>query len=80
MPVVFRQQHVRFYFFSNEGSPREPIHIYALRTGAEAKLWLFPNARVAESAGFSRRKQAELVRIVEDNRELIARTWHEHFG
>ncbi len=80
MPVVFRHQGIRFHFFSNEGLPREPVHIHASRADAEAKLWLVPDVRVAESFGFSRREQAELVRIVELRRDDIVRAWHEHFG
>ncbi len=80
MPVVFRHQGIRFHFFSNEGRPREPIHIHASRSDAEAKLWLEPDIWVAESFGFNRREQAELVRIVEQRRDEIERAWHEHFG
>ena len=47
MPVVFRHQGVRFYFISNEGKPREPVHIHANRSDAEAKLWVVPDVRVA---------------------------------
>lgn len=53
MPVVFREEGIRFYFFSNEGNPREPVHIHADRSGAEAKLWLYPEVVIAESAGAS---------------------------
>jgi hypothetical protein len=35
---------------------------------------------VAESAGFSRREQVDLVRLVEAQRDEIVRAWHEHFG
>ncbi len=80
MPVVFRYQGIRFYFFSNEGNPREPVHIHANRSDAEAKLWLHPEVRVAESFGFTRREQSDLLRIVEQRREEIVRAWHEHFG
>jgi len=80
MPVVFRHQGIRFYFFSNEGSPREPIHIHAGRSDAEAKLWLDPEVQVAESFGFTRREQSELVRLMELRRDEIVRAWHEHFG
>jgi hypothetical protein len=52
-------------FFSNEGSPWEPIHVHAERDDAEAKLWLVPEVGIAESSGFNRRDQTELVRIVE---------------
>jgi hypothetical protein len=62
MPVVFRHQGVRFYFYSNEGSPREPVHVHATRSDADAKIWLTPDVRVAESVGFSRREQADLVK------------------
>jgi hypothetical protein len=80
MPVVFRHLRIRFFFFSNEGRPREPAHVHASRSDADAKLWLTPEVRVAESVGFSRREQAELVRVVEARRDEIMRTWHEHFG
>jgi Domain of unknown function (DUF4160) len=28
MPIVFRARGFRFFFYSNEGSPREPLHIH----------------------------------------------------
>jgi len=28
MPVVFRWKNFKFFFFSNEGDPREPPHIH----------------------------------------------------
>ena len=52
MPFVFRWEGVRFFFYSNEGTPREPVHVHAERQGAEAKIWLNPQVRVAESIGF----------------------------
>ena len=75
MPVVFRWRNVRFFFFSNEGSPREPIHVHA-----EAKLWLHPHVRIADSVGFNRRTLSELVELVEQRKDEIERAWHEHFG
>ncbi len=80
MPVVFRWEGVRFYFFSNEGSPREPMHVHAERQGAEAKFWLHPEVRVAENVGFDRRELVELLKTVELRRNEIERAWHEHFG
>jgi len=78
--VVFHHDGIRFYFFSNEGNPREPVHVHAGRGDAEAKLWLNPDVRIADSSGCSRREQAELVRIVAARREEIVEAWHEHFG
>ncbi|WP_407864339.1 DUF4160 domain-containing protein [Phyllobacterium phragmitis] len=32
------------HFFSNEGDPREPIHIHVAKAGADAKFWLYPGS------------------------------------
>ena len=42
MPVVFRYKGYRFFFHSNEGDPREPLHIHARKGEAIAKFWLEP--------------------------------------
>ena len=44
MPTVFRHDGFRFFFYSNEGDPREPVHINVIKDGGEAKLWLHPVA------------------------------------
>ena len=80
MPVVFREQGARFFFFANEGSPREPVHVHVLRGDGEAKFWLRPDVALADAHGFNRRELAELARIVQGRREEIERAWHEHFG
>jgi len=80
MPVVFRDRGARFFFFSNEGNPREPAHIHVLKDDGEAKFWLRPDVTLADSHGFSRRELAELARTIEARRGEIERAWHEHFG
>lgn len=80
MPVVFRDRGARFFFFSNEGNPREPAHIHVLKGEGEAKFWLRPEVALAHSHGFSRRELTELARVVEARRDEIERAWHEHFG
>ena len=30
MPVVFRYKGFRFFFYSNEGNPREPVHVHVM--------------------------------------------------
>lgn len=42
MPVVFTTNGLRFFFFSNERSPREPLHVHVRRGGDIAKIWLEP--------------------------------------
>jgi hypothetical protein len=50
MPVVFQHRGFR-YFYSNEGIPREPVHIHVERDKLEAKFWLLPELRLAYNAG-----------------------------
>jgi hypothetical protein len=79
MPTVLRTQGYRVFFYSNEGDPREPMHIHISKGGAEAKLWLFPRVSVAESHGFPARELHDIMRLVEQHRVLIQRAWHDHF-
>jgi len=80
MPVVFRQQNLTFFFYSNEGDPREPVHIHVRSSGATAKVWLHPRIGIAESRGFNSRELSVIMRLVIDNRHLIEKTWHDYFG
>ena len=79
MPVVFRHGNVRFHFFSNEGTPREPAHIHAESSDGEAKFWLHPNVTIARSAGYNRRQLSRLADLVREHRDEIERAWNEHF-
>jgi hypothetical protein len=80
MPVVFRFNGIRFHFFSNEGNPREPLHIHAQRGECLAKVWMYPEVRLAENFGFS----AADLRVILEQAELhaaeIERSWNEYFG
>jgi len=79
MPVVFRHKGYIFFFYSNEGDPREPIHIHVRQGRNEAKFWLDP-LQVASSDGFNATVLRELMQVVQNNSALIERTWHEHFS
>ncbi|MGH8182195.1 MAG: DUF4160 domain-containing protein [Rhodanobacteraceae bacterium] len=79
MPVVFRHRGYRFYFYSNEGSPREPMHVHVGKDDSEAKIWIEPSIAVAYNDGFNARTLRELLKIVEQNRLRIARVWHDYF-
>lgn len=80
MPVVFRYKGIRFLFYSNEGNPREPVHIHARGNGGDAKLWLYPVVSFAYCEGFSRQEQLDLMRAVEQHKDEIERAWNEHFS
>jgi hypothetical protein len=79
MPVVFRKDGLRFFFFSNEGSPREAPHIHVKGRGCDAKIWIEPNISIAGSYGFTSQELAHILRIVTENRNIILRAWHDHF-
>jgi hypothetical protein len=80
VPTVFRRDGYRFYFFSNEGDPREPVHVHVRRGGDEAKFWLVPEVAVAESFGFNAAELNALVRTVREERARIGKVWNGHFG
>lgn len=80
MPVVFRYQGYRFFFYSNEGDPLEPLHIHTRKGDAVAKFWLEPTPSVAEAYGMSSHELTELLNVAIEKTELIRRYWNEHFG
>ena len=80
MPVVFRYRGYRFFFYSNEGDPREPLHIHVRKDKAVAKIWLEPEACVAESYGMSSQELRMLLDVAIEKKNEIARYWNEHFG
>jgi len=65
MPTVFRHLGFRFFFHSNEGDPREPVHIHVMKDGGEAKFWLDPEPRLAQ--------------IIADRTRDNEEAWNEHF-
>jgi uncharacterized protein DUF4160 len=80
MPVVFRWNGYRFHFYSNEGDPREPVHVHVTKGRPTAKFWLYPDVTVAYNKGFSSRVQTELTRVIEERKEEIEDAWNEHFS
>ena len=80
MPVILRYKGFRFFFYSNEGSPREPVHVHIRGGEGEAKFWLRPAVLLVNSNGFDARTLRELAEAVEQNAALIERAWNEHFS
>ncbi len=80
MPLIFRWKGYRFHFFSNEGSPREPVHVHVTLPPATAKFWIAPEPSVAYNRGFSRRVLAELIGVIEERREEIESAWNDYFA
>ncbi len=80
MPVVFRFNGVRFFFFSNEGNPREPLHIHAQRGECLAKIWLHPTISLADNFGFSASELRLVLEQVALRADEIERVWNAYFG
>lgn len=80
MPVVFRHKGFRFLFYSNESSPREPMHVHAMKDGIDGKFWLWPDVVLAYNDGFSARTLRELTEVIINRRNDIANAWNEFFG
>jgi hypothetical protein len=80
MPVVFREKGWRFHFFSHEGSPREPIHVHVAKPNADAKVWLYPEPRVAYNCGVNAREMRQIMEIVRARSQEIEEAWHEFFA
>lgn len=79
MPLVFLWKGNRFHFYSNEGAPREPLHVHVTRDRSTAKFWLRPEVTVAYNRGFSRKVLFDLVAVIEQRSDEIEKTWNEHF-
>ena len=80
MPVVFRYQGFRFFFYSNEGNPREPPHIHIRQGESTAKFWLAPTVSLANAYGMSASELNTLENVIIANREMLERSWNEYFG
>ena len=80
MPVVIREGGLRYFFYSNEGLPREPRHVHVKGRGKDAKVWLEPDVSIADSYGFNSAELRRILQTVSDRRDLILRAWDEHFG
>jgi len=77
VPTILRSGPYRFFFYS--GDRNEPPHVHVERDDKTAKFWLSP-VRLQVSRGFSRGETLEIQRLVEENRETLARGWNEYFG
>ena len=80
MPKIFEWNGYRFHFFSNEGDPREPVHVHVTRAPATAKFWIKPEVAVAYNKGFNAKVLSQLVSVIEDRAEEIESAWNDHFA
>jgi len=80
MPRVFEAEGYKFFFFSNEGDPREPCHIHVRKGGSLAKLWVEPSIILAFSDGFSSKELSIIESLVREHETQIKEAWDEFFN
>jgi hypothetical protein len=80
MPKVFEWKGYRFFFFSNEGIPREPRHIHVKKGGCIAKFWIEPEVALQSEWGFTSKELNQLRQVVEEHADLIRSKWNEYFS
>ena len=69
----------RVFFFSNEGTPREPIHVHVRKGSCLAKIWLEPHIDVADNDGFTDQELSRILKLVGQNATLIKEVWNGYF-
>jgi hypothetical protein len=75
-PTVFTWKGYRFFFFSREETRR---HVHVSCPDGEAKLWLEPTVSLAKNYGLSPAQLSKVMKVVEERKDEIARSWHRHF-
>lgn len=80
MPAIFSERGFRFHFYSREGEPREPVHVHVARADGDAKLWLYPEVRVAYNRRLNPRELREVEEIVTRRRQEIEDAWNAFFS
>ena len=80
MPTIFRYKGFRFFFFSNEGEPSEPVHIHVRKGESIAKFWLEPEIAVAESYRMKSSDLTMLSKVVTERADEIREAWNEYFA
>ncbi len=79
MPNVFRDRGLRFFFYSDEGNPREPVHVHVKRDATQAKFWVGDEIVMAYNDKMSRRDLAMAMLIIRARKREIMEAWHDHF-
>lgn len=79
VPKIFEWNGYKFFFFSNEGIPREPCHVHVRKGEKTAKFWIEPGISVAYNFEMTGKELKDLQDVVEKNIELIRSKWNEYF-
>ena len=78
LPTLLRNCPYRFFFYSNEGDPREVPHVHVTAVDRVAKFWLEP-LELASSKRLRSSEIADLRSVVERHRTEFVEAWHAYF-
>jgi hypothetical protein len=76
VPRIFEKDGYLFFFYSND---HEPIDVHVRKGNGEAVFLVEDEVFLRESEGLKVAELAKAESLAEANRELIIRSWHEHF-
>ena len=79
MPKIFEWKGYKFFFFSNEGTPREPCHIHVRKGEQVAKFWVDPAVTLAWAYEMSSGELKSIQRVIEEKQDEIRSSWNEYF-
>ncbi|MBQ3757972.1 MAG: DUF4160 domain-containing protein [Synergistaceae bacterium] len=86
MPTIFKIGRYVVYFWTNEGEPREPVHVHIAvgRPVSNAtKLWITSNGKVLICNNNSMIPEKGLRRLIDDiekDADVIIEAWRKYFG
>jgi hypothetical protein len=75
MPTVLRIDGYRFFFFSDEHMPQ---HIHIEKADSYVRI-VIDTLEVTDSYKISAKEIRKLIRLVEENREVLKGAWNEYF-
>lgn len=87
MPQLLSFGSYRIFFWSNEGSPIEPVHVHisnGIPTADATKIWLTKSGRTLLSNPNDKRIPpkilAHLLKMIEAQSDIIISEWEKRFG
>ena len=86
MPQLLRIGPYIIYFWLNENSPLEPVHVHIAEGRASAnatKLWITSTGKAMicnNNSQIPEKTLRKLLRVIEANSEMIVEEWLAHFG
>jgi hypothetical protein len=78
VPTLLAREGFRFFFWSNEGTPREPPHVHVEQGDGVAKFWLSP-VLLAHSARMKVKDLRRARQLVEENALSFKESWDAYF-